>query len=175
MNNAGNYCVAERLKDGTRVMVRAIRHDDGETIRKVFSTLDAESIYTRYFAQKKELSETDIRELIDVDFTRSAALVVTTQGPDGDILVGGGRFISGSDQTAGAELAFVTAAEFRGRGVASLILAHLIRIARETGLSKFEADVLVQNHAMLAVFHKCGLALREKREGGVVHLTLDLP
>ena len=175
MNNTQNYCAAEQLKDGTPVTVRAIRHDDGEAIRKAFSTLDAESIYTRYFAHKQVLSESDIRELIDVDFSRSAALVVTTEGADGDILVGGGRFICGSEQTTSAELAFVTATEFRGRGVAKLILKHLIRIAREKGLSTLEADVLAHNHAMLAVFQKSGLTIGRKQEGSVTHLTLALP
>jgi hypothetical protein len=35
--------------------------------------------------------------------------------------------------------------------------------------------VLSQNGAMLAVFKRCGLPMRQRREGGVIHLTLALP
>jgi hypothetical protein len=38
----------------------------------------------------------------------------------------------------------------------------------------FEADVLAENGAMLAVFAKSGLAMRQARDGSVVHVTLAL-
>jgi len=36
------------------------------------------------------------------------------------------------------------------------------------------AEVLPGNKAMLAVFARAGLPMRQRREGGVVHVTLDL-
>ena len=68
----------------------------------------------------------------------------------------------------------MTGNDYRGRGVASLILKHLIRIGREAGLSKFEAVVLAQNQAMLSVFRKSGLPISFRADGGVQHVTLDL-
>jgi RimJ/RimL family protein N-acetyltransferase len=63
---------------------------------------------------------------------------------------------------------------YRGRGVASLILRHLVRIGREQGLVRFEADVLAQNQAMLSVFRRSGLLMKQRSVGNIIHLTLAL-
>ena len=64
--------------------------------------------------------------------------------------------------------------DYQGRGIASRLLAHLAALARSQRLTHFEADVLSQNSAMFAVFRRCGFPMRQRRDGGVVHLTLEL-
>ena len=73
-----------------------------------------------------------------------------------------------------AELAFLTAADYRGRGIASLLLRHLALLAQAAGLSRFVADVLADNEPMLNVFRRSGLAMTQSREGNVIHVTLTL-
>jgi RimJ/RimL family protein N-acetyltransferase len=173
MINARNYIASETLKDGTAVVIRAIRHDDRTSILAAFSNLDRESVYTRFFTYKKGLTDAELGQITDVDFDRVVALVVTTPIGDGETLIGGGRYFS--DVARGsAELAFMTADDFHGRGIASLILKHLIRIGRKQGIQRFEADVLAQNQAMLAVFRRSGLPVTERPEGNTVHVTLAL-
>jgi RimJ/RimL family protein N-acetyltransferase len=168
------YIANGTLKDGTVVTVRAIRRDDGNDILEVFRNLDRESIYRRFFSPKKELTEGELKQLTDVDFSQVVALVVTTQGKEGETLIGGGRFAFSGPSSQRAELAFLTEADYRGRGVASLILSQLERIAREMGVVRFEADVLAENQSMLAVFRRSGLPMRLKRDGSVLHVTLSL-
>jgi RimJ/RimL family protein N-acetyltransferase len=50
------------------------------------------------------------------------------------------------------EIAFIVEEDWHGQGMASGILRHLMHIAREEGVSQFEAEVLSENRAMLAVF-----------------------
>jgi len=174
--DARNYTASETLRDGTPVTIRAIRRDDSNRILTAFDRLDRESVYTRFFTYKKGLADAELRNLTDVNFDRVTALVVMTRTGDDETLIGGGRYCSevtlhGSQS---AELAFITNNEYRGRGIASLILRHLILIGRTQGLLRFEADVLAQNQAMLAVFRGSGLALKQRREGNVVHVTLSL-
>ena len=61
-----------------------------------------------------------------------------------------------------------------GRGVASLILTHLVLIARHQGLPQIEADVLAHNQPMLAVFQRSGLTMTQQRESSVVHVWLAI-
>jgi ribosomal protein S18 acetylase RimI-like enzyme len=63
---------------------------------------------------------------------------------------------------------------FQGLGIGTLLLRHLTAIARETGIEAFEAEVLPQNTGMMRVFKKSGLRMSERRDGGVVHVTLHL-
>jgi RimJ/RimL family protein N-acetyltransferase len=168
-----NYEAADSLKDGTPVVVRAIRHDDGASVLAAFKSLDPQSVYTRFFTYKKGLTDAEIQQITDVDFDRVAALVVTIRKEPGETLIGGGRYFADLSAKS-AELAFVTDETFRGQGIASLILRHLARIGRNQGVLRFEADVLAQNHPMLAVFRRSGLPTSERAEGNVVHVTLTL-
>ena len=73
-----------------------------------------------------------------------------------------------------AELAFIIAEPYRERGIASLLLGHLARIAHDAGLSAFEAEVLAYNAPMLAVLQRSGLPICRRREGNIIHVTLCL-
>ena len=171
-----NYFAAERLRDGTSVTVRTIRPEDSKGILDAFGGLDRESIYTRFFTYKKNLTDAELRQLTDIDFEHVVALVAMTRSGKGEKLIGGGRYCSEAPlQTSrSAELAFITADEYRGCGIAGLVLRHLVKIGRDQGLLQFEADVLAQNQAMLAVLNRSGLTLKQRREANVVHVCLSL-
>jgi RimJ/RimL family protein N-acetyltransferase len=169
------YQAHELLKDGTEVTVCAIRPEDGPSILEAFSKLDSESIYRRFFSPKKELSPSELKQLTTVDFDRVVALVVTAKTPDGEAVIAGGRYAAESgDRPQFAELAFLTADTHQGRGIASLLLRHLVKLGRDAGLSRFEADVLAENESMMKVFRRSGLSMTQRREGGVIHITLSL-
>lgn len=173
MTGPRSYEAADRLKDGTPVVVRAIRPDDATGVLAAFKGLDPQSVYTRYFTYKKGLTDAELRQITDVDFDRVAALVVTILEDGGEKLIGGGRYFA--DPSVGsAELAFVTDEKYRGQGIASLVLRHLARIGRDQGVRRFEADVLAHNRAMLGVFRRSALPLIERAEGSVIHVTLAL-
>ena len=122
-----NYSASETLKDGTPITIRAIRHDDGNTILEAFKNLDRDSVYRRFFSPKKDLTAAELEQLTDVDFSQVVALV-----------------------------------------------RHLVRVARDAGVSRLEADVLAENQPMLAVFRHSGLPVQFRRDGGVLHVTLSL-
>jgi RimJ/RimL family protein N-acetyltransferase len=169
-----HYVASETLKDGTLVAIRAIRLDDADALLKAFNNLDRESVYRRFFRPKKELTDDELAQLTDVDFSRVVALLVTKQTGEGEVLMGGGRFAADDRGSGQAEVAFVTGGNYRGLGIASLILRHLARIAQDTGVTRFEADVLAENQPMLAVFRRSGLPMQLGRDGGVLHVTLAL-
>ena len=66
----------------------------------------------------------------------------------------------------------MTDGNYRGLGIASHILRHLVQIAQDSGVASFEADVLAENQSMLAVFRRSGLPMKFGRDGGVLHVTL---
>ena len=62
-----------------------------------------------------------------------------------------------------------------GRGIASLLLEHLVWQARQCGLRAFIAETLAENSAMLRVFGDVGLPAKRRIFDGVVELTFPLP
>lgn len=175
--DARSYRVVENLKDGTAVTVRAIRPDDKQRLDKAFRKLDPQSVYTRFFGQKDELTELELKAATEVDFENTVALVVTISEGEGDeTIIGAGRYlVHGPAGTRhSAEIAFAVEEDYQGQGMASRILRHLAHIAREKGLSEFTADVLSRNRAMLAVFARSGLPMESSTDEGTVHVTLAL-
>jgi len=169
-----NYSKSETLKDGTAVTVRSIRAEDSNSVLEAFKGMNKESVYRRFFSPKKELSPAELEQLTDVDFSKVVALVVTTQSSKGELLIGGGRYAVEGPGASEAEIAFVTSGDYRGLGIAALILRHLVRIAREASVSRFEAEVLAENQPMLAVFRRSGLPMQLKRDGSIFHVMLSL-
>ena len=55
-------------------------------------------------------------------------------------------------------MAFAVPDDLHGRGIATLLLEHLVSIGRERGLHAFTAETLADNTAMLAVFSGAGRA-----------------
>jgi GNAT superfamily N-acetyltransferase len=171
-----NYLVHETLKDGTQVTVRAVRPDDGPRIRRAFEGLERETIYTRFFGYKQEVTDAELGHITGVDFRRDVALLVTIDSGDEEIVIGGASYfaVPSDSPDRSAELAFTVEEDYQGLGMAGLLMRHLIGIARRNGLARLEADVLARNLSMLAVFRRHGLAMTLRQEGDVVHVTFDL-
>ena len=74
-----------------------------------------------------------------------------------------------------AEVAFAVPDDMHGRGIASVLLEHLVWQARQRGLAAFTAETLAENSAMLRVFADVGLPARRRIAGGTVELTFPLP
>lgn len=176
MNHASEFSVNDVLKDGTRVAIRAIRPDDRDRFLEAFRLLEKDSIYTRFFSPRNDLSDAELDRATNVDFVREVALVVTTETRRGETIIAVGRYVASeaSNTERSAEVAFIVEEDYHGRGIASRLLAHLAALARSQGITRFEADVLSRNSSMLAVFKRCGFPMRQRSDGGVIHVTLGL-
>jgi RimJ/RimL family protein N-acetyltransferase len=177
MMDAQNYRVEDELKNGTAVTIRAIRPDDKDRIVEAFKNLESESIYTRFFGHRGELTDAELKIVTEVDFENTVALVVTIPAGGGEeTIIGAGRYVQYDPPNTerSAEIAFTVEEDFHGQGIAGRILKHLIHIAQKKGVAQFEADVLAENRAMLAVFARTGLPMKKSMEEGAVHGRLSL-
>ena len=163
------------LKNGLPVTLRELRPDDRERMAKAVRGLDAQSIYTRLFSHRKELTEGGLDRIMRVDPQSEVAIVTTTGSGADEAIIGGGRYVVTADAPVRkAEIAFTVEEDFQGQGIAGRLLQALGRVARDRGIAVFEADVLAENPSMLRVFERTGWPLRKRSEGGVVHLELTL-
>ena len=164
------------LRDGRPITIRIARPDDRQRIVAAFAKLDAQTIYTRFFGFRKEISEDMFARLDARDFDRYVALLATLgSGPD-EIVIGAVSYAVLDATPAGrsADIAFIVEEDYQGQGLAGKLLATIIEVARGRGIARFEADVLAGNTAMLTVFRRSGLPFSTSREGGVIHFVLDL-
>jgi RimJ/RimL family protein N-acetyltransferase len=172
-----SFTAQAELRDGTPVVIRAIRPEDKGALRWGFTRLSQEAIYQRFFQAKRELTDDELHYLTDVDFQDHVALVVEAAVEGTARIIGVGRMVRLARRGAPdrAEVAFTVGDPFQGRGVATLLLEQLVRLAPALGVHVFEAEVLPHNRQMLEVFEHSGLGITERAGEGVVHVELALP
>ena len=156
------------LRDGSVGHVRPITPQDAAGIRAFHAKQSDESIYLRFFAPLRELSERDVHRFTNVDHVTRVALVVTVRAD----IIGIGRFDK-IDATS-AEVAFNISDHYQGKGIGSVLLEHLAMIGQEVGVERFIAEVLPQNRKMLNVFQEAGYAVEHHFEDGVIAVAFDI-
>ncbi len=168
-----DYCHEAILRDGTSVVLRSLTSADREHVLALFGRMSALSIRHRFFMAKLELADSDLAYLATLDGAREVALGAMVRHGDEERMLGIGRYTMLADQRT-AELAFDVADADQGRGIGTLLLEHLARIAREHGITRFRADVEADNSAMLDVFDRSGFAVQETLDAHVFRVEFPI-
>ena len=172
MLEAARYSAKDWLRDGRRVVIRALRPDDEVGLLAVIDHTSAQSLYRRFFGAKRDFSDKERAFFLNLDFTNHVALVAVVEAENRTAIVAGGRYVV--TRPGVAEVAFLVADDYQGQGIGALLLRHLATIARPAGIKELVAEVLPENMPMLKVFEKSGFKISMKREPGVVHVALQL-
>jgi len=130
----------------------------------------AQSLQRRFFVTKRHFSERERAFFMEPDFRNHVALVACTEEASRSMIIGGGRYVI--FEPGRAEAAFVVIDAWQGRGVGSVLMRHLIKIANEAGLKELTAEVLPENKAMIKVFGKFGFSPAPSQDPQTRHLVL---
>ena len=150
--------------------VRPIAPSDAAALVRFHELLSPESQRSRFFGVHPHLSDIEVQRFTNVDHHDREALIALDEAD----IVGVGRY----DRLAGgprAEVAFVTRDDHQRRGIATTLLQQLAVAARRAGITRFVAETLADNHAMLHVFAATGLVTGQSYDEGVVDITMTLP
>ncbi|MGU3294409.1 bifunctional acetate--CoA ligase family protein/GNAT family N-acetyltransferase [Williamsia sp. M5A3_1d] len=158
--------------DGGAVHLRPIVPDDADRIVAFHATLSERTRYMRWFGPYPEMSARDVRHVTTVDHHDRVALVALLGGRI--IAIGIYESLRFAGRPRAAEVAFVVADDHQGRGLGTVLLEHLAGAAAENGFDRFEAEVLTENRAMLAVFRDAGYQLSRSFDGSTVHVEFRI-
>jgi RimJ/RimL family protein N-acetyltransferase len=172
MARIDDYSAVERLRDGRTIAIRALRPDDQDDMLAAVDRTSAQSLRRRFFVPKRGFSDKEISFFMKIDFANHVALVAQIDEDDHPVIAGGGRYIV--TQPGQAELAFIVVDAYQGKGIATMLVRHLIAIARDAGLKELTAEVLPENAAMLKVFSRFGFRTQSGGDPDVRHLALQL-
>jgi GNAT superfamily N-acetyltransferase len=163
------------LKDRTRVHLRPIAPEDEPLLHEAVAAMSERTVYFRFFSPIKRMSDALAHRLAVVDYNDRFALVATTHRPAGkERIVGVARYDRAA-QTEMAEVAVAVIDEFQRRGLGSVLLAELARVARTHGIRTFQLIVLPENQEMLGLLRKMGWIHQAKLVGGVYEISFELP
>ena len=157
------------LADGSIAVIRSMRSEDRADLDLLHGEASDDSIRWRFFAVSRKTAQDYVEHLFS-EHGPEACLVATV----------GGRIVAVATAEAGAtedaataEVAFLVADPWHGRGLGSLMLEHLAARGRDLGIRRFTAEVLSDNRAMLGVFVDAGFSLSRSSSAGVTDMTMS--
>jgi acetyltransferase len=159
--------------DGRTLRLRPLRPEDFPQQREFLAHVTAEDMQTRFFRAVRDLPDTELAYLTQIDYERAMAFIAeapTASG--GHETLGVARAHADPDNTS-AEFAVLVRSDLKGHGLGSLLLSKLIRYCRDRGIGRLTGEVLAANVAMLRLAALHGFDSELSREG-VVRVTLDL-
>lgn len=160
------------LRDGASIEIRAVTAADKPHIASLFARMSPLSVRHRYFGAKRALTDAEIAFLVgDGESHRALAAVVRRGG--GETFLGVGRYVELAEPGV-AEVAFEVADAEQGRGIGTLLLEHLARLAAQHGITRFRAETESDNRAMLDVFHHNGFTIRDASGQGSHEIDIAL-
>jgi len=172
-----DYVERAILRDGSHVVLRLIRPDDKDTLRRGFEKLSPESRYSRFLVPKQRLTDDELRYLCEVDQENHFALGAIREEVDGHgepVGLGIARFIRlPGVEPPTAEAAIAVADEIHGQGLGRLLLLRLAAAAAERGIERFRSEVLGSNASMKALIDQ--LAPEHSTDVGSGIMSLDFP
>jgi acyl-CoA synthetase (NDP forming)/GNAT superfamily N-acetyltransferase len=177
------------LADGTTVQIRPPVAGDFDAVKAMHEAMSPTNAYLRFFSMSRTAAEQEARRICREPGPDHAALlavygteiagVASFEVFPREASTEGGQAV-GDDGTATrvrrtAEVAFAVADTMHHKGIATLLLEHLVSLARASQIEAFTAETLSENTSMLRVFADAGLPTRSARGEGVVSITIPLP
>lgn len=168
MRPASETTVTATLLDGGAITVRRLTPRDRDAIVALAAKLSEREIYLRFFTAHPRYLEEWVDSLVDQSPGR-----YTLGAYEAGTLIGISGYIE-SGRPGDAEVAVVVAHGQHQRGVGTILLRELGRIARTHGQRHFTADVLKENLEMRRVLHDAGWACTQDSDGPELTIVADL-
>jgi|SRR5579859_125839 len=163
------------LRDGARVLLRAIRPDDAPRLQAFHARLSPESIYLRWLSAHATLTDEEAEALSRVDYRERMAFVAVWPPAGPETIIGVARYALIPGEGPGvAEAAVVVADEFQQRGLGTRLLLRLIAYARAHGITTWVSEISAANARMLRFIQRGGLPTTKRLEGGSWQVRIDL-
>jgi len=164
---------SEALRDGTVVRIRPIGKDDVDLERRFIEELSPESRRFRFLGEIRTPSPQLLHQLTHPERTEAAFIAVLNEG-ENEKEIGVSRFSARNDQM-NCEFAVAVADEWHNKGLASLLMTHLISTARRRGIECMYAVAASGNHAMHELAKHLGFQSEPNpNDATEVIYTLDL-
>ena len=161
------YAESWPLLHAHSLTIRALQPEHADLEVRFGLALSAQSRYERFLGGGVKLTPELLARLLNVDFSRDAALIATVAFGGSETPVGVGRYArTAGDDTA--EVAVTIADAWQGCGLGRLLLERVIDAARRNGVRRLTGDVLAANARMLALARRLGFRSEPHPEGATL-------
>ncbi|MGW1884578.1 bifunctional acetate--CoA ligase family protein/GNAT family N-acetyltransferase [Streptomyces sp. NPDC001970] len=157
------------LADGTTVRIRTVLPGDRPRVLRLYEGMSPENLRLRFLTMNRDNARHDADRMCAPAASHRRALLAES----GDEVVGLGEYERLARGTE-ADVGLAVSDGWHHRGVGTLLLEHLVSLARSDGITAFSADTLSENHEVLKVFGDLGLGVSRHFEGPEMRCTVRL-
>ena len=157
------------LADGTTVEIRPAGPDDFDAVKAMHEAMSPDNAYMRFFNLSRMAGAEEARRTCQEPGPDHGALLALCGGE----VVGVASFYVTDKEKRTAEIAFAVADHMHHRGIATLLLEHLVSFARSRQITTFTAETLFGKQADAGRVRWRGAARRASLRGR--GLRDDLP
>jgi GNAT superfamily N-acetyltransferase len=151
---------SETLRDQSHVVIRPIGRVDKAAERKFIADLTPEARRFRFLGQVGSPSERMIEQFTDIDYVNDVAFVAVTPDDAGETIVGVSRYCLSADGSR-CECAVTVSETWQHKGLGSVLMKHLIEVARSHGIGVMYSIDSAENQPMKDLAGFLGFHTRE--------------
>ncbi|MCB0931805.1 MAG: GNAT family N-acetyltransferase [Mycobacterium sp.] len=155
----------------TVLLLRPVLPGDRDETSHPAVEFSTETLYRRFMSTRTP-SPALMHYLFEVDYVDHFVWVLC-DGVDGPV-VADTRFVRDADDATAAEVAFIVADDYQGRGIGKFLMEALILAAHVAGVRRFTARLLAENVPMRTILDRFG-GEWEREEPGVLTTEFDVP
>ncbi len=138
---------SETLRDHSHVLIRPISKQDNSAERAFIEQLSPDARRFRFLGQVRRPSERVIEQFTDIDYVHDVAFVAVTPEDSHERIVGVSRY--STDQGGlNCECAVTVSDEWQQKGLGTLLMKHLIEVARARGIRRMTSIDSAENLQM---------------------------
>ena len=135
------------LKNGTVLHIRPVRGTDTPGLGRFYARLSEKSVFFRFGSRRINMPHDCLVRLCQLDFDRDFAFLAVVPG-EKELMIGEVR-LNRLAEFENAELSFIVADQWQGKGVGRLLMDFCLVVAKEIGLTALLMEVMKSNVPMI--------------------------
>lgn len=163
--------ITQLCGEGEKVLYRPIMPTDERSLREFFHALPHHGPYVRFISAMRVFPQRNLQALINIDYKKEMSVLGLVGAVGAERVIALGRYVL-DEETNMAEVDFAVRQEWQGKGVASYLLNHLVKIARSKHIAGFVAYADPSNQAATAVFHNTGYVVHRLLSKDIHRITI---
>jgi len=152
-----------QLPTGERFRLRPIRPEDAARLSSFIMRMHPDDRQFRFGRPIDTVPQTLLARLTQIDYDREIALVALPNG--GDEIVGVARYCSNPDRRD-AEFAISVRADWKRRGLETLLLDRLVVTAEQRRIARLHGDIAALDQNLLGATRTLGFTVELHAESG---------
>jgi acyl-CoA hydrolase/GNAT superfamily N-acetyltransferase len=163
--------ITQPCGDDGRVLFRPVKPTDERSLKEFFHALPHLTHYVRFISAMRVFPQRNLQDLLNIDYEKEMSVVGVIGAVGSERVIALGRYLL-DEETNIAEVDFAVRQKWQGKGVATYLLNHLVKIAQAKQIAGFVAYVDPTNLAATAVFHNTGYVVHRSLHKGIHRITI---